>query len=158
MPVTLVEEILKVAIVTTKYGNGAVGISTGQKGADGKDQLEFLSFNDNCNVPVTDLEKGGTYNFQLLISSKGKRYVNKVLSLEKGDFVTKTKSYDEVSKPSMTSTKPSSMSTSNKDAYWEAKDKRISRQGIIQVAVRVADAWEESVELADKMLEFVNQK
>jgi hypothetical protein len=40
---------------------------------------------------------------------------------------------------------------------WAAKDRRISRQGCIQVAVQVQADWDQAVELANKMLEFVNQ-
>lgn len=40
---------------------------------------------------------------------------------------------------------------------WAAKDRRISRQGVIQIAVQVAPTFEKAVELADRMLEYVNK-
>ncbi len=40
---------------------------------------------------------------------------------------------------------------------WRLKDERISRQGIIQVCVQVMSDWDQAVELADKMLAYVNQ-
>ncbi len=39
---------------------------------------------------------------------------------------------------------------------WAQKDRRISRQGCIQVAVQVMSDFEAAKELAEKMLEFVN--
>ncbi len=39
---------------------------------------------------------------------------------------------------------------------WAQKDRRISRQGCIQVAVQVMSDFEQAKELAEKMLEFVN--
>ncbi len=39
---------------------------------------------------------------------------------------------------------------------WAQKDRRISRQGCIQVAVQVMGDWDKAVELAEKMLSFVN--
>ncbi len=49
---------------------------------------------------------------------------------------------------------PTSAGMSKTD--WEAKDRRISRQGCIQVAVQVMSDFEQAKELAEKMLEFVN--
>ena len=39
---------------------------------------------------------------------------------------------------------------------WEARNRRISRQGCIQVAVQVSGTFEQAVTLADKMLAYVN--
>jgi hypothetical protein len=47
-------------------------------------------------------------------------------------------------------------STMSKDE-WAQKDRRISRQGCLQVAVQVAATFEEAVKLADKMLAYVNE-
>jgi hypothetical protein len=40
---------------------------------------------------------------------------------------------------------------------WASKDRRISRQGCIQVAVQVTTNFDKAVELADRMLEYVNR-
>ncbi len=40
---------------------------------------------------------------------------------------------------------------------WAQKDRRISRQGCIQVAVQVMSDFDQASELADKMLNYVNE-
>ena len=39
---------------------------------------------------------------------------------------------------------------------WASKDRRISRQGCIQIAVQVTSTFNEAVKFADQMLEYVN--
>jgi len=40
---------------------------------------------------------------------------------------------------------------------WAAKDRRISRQGLIQVCLQVSSNFDKAVELANKALEYVNE-
>lgn len=101
---------------------------------------------------------GGTYTVEMYVADSGKRYINNVMSAVMTGGTVSAKPLSAVSKPKAAipniSLVPSSMS---KDE-WADKDRRISRQGCIQVAVQVASTFEEAKVLALQMLEFVNEK
>lgn len=109
---------------------------------------QFYSFSKfykgNRELPV-----GSTVEVDVFTSDSGKKYINAVL----GEAVAPVKA---VTKQAPKAAKVLD-NTMSKDE-WAAKDVRISRQGVIQVAVQVTSNFEEAVILADKMLAYVNQK
>lgn len=150
MPATIVKEKLKVSAISTKFGNGAIGVSTGEVDDTGRDKLEFISFNKNVNVPVTDLEKGGVYEFELSIADNGKRYVNKVLSLQEGGAV-----------PPKAAVKGKKKAASNvtttgdgKEAYWVAKNDSQKLGGLFHDAATITAAIIQSNPEYDVVEEF----
>lgn len=110
----------------------------------------------NWSKQIKENEKGkvvpgGTYDMELYVADSGKKYINSV----GGEVVTSTKPQPKTVTPKVT---PSVKTETMSKDEWQAKDTRISRQGVIQVAVQVAGSFEDAVILADKMLEFVNRK
>lgn len=110
----------------------------------------------NWSKQIKESEKGkvvpgGTYDMELYVADSGKKYINGV---GKGDYLEPKVS--KVVTPKVTPSVKKSEEMTRAD--WDNKDRRISRQGVIQVAVQVAGSFEEAVILADKMLEFVNRK
>lgn len=99
---------------------------------------------------------GGTFEMELYIADSGKKYVNSVSASTDqihGDV-------PNVPKPLIVKTvsKAAAKTDAMSKDEWQAKDTRISRQGVIQVAVQVAGSFEDAVKLANQMLDFVNQK
>jgi hypothetical protein len=88
----------------------------------------------------------------IFTTEKGNRYINEIL--EGAVAVDLPKVKKAVAAPVVAKAVDNTMS---KDE-WAAKDQRISRQGVIQVAVQVTGNFEEAVLLADKMLAYVNQR
>lgn len=129
-----------------------------------KDKHGYISWGarlkDEAKIPVVP---GRTFNMEIYTADSGTRYVNKVLQMVESADVPKAKSLPKastkVSEPA--GTKDAVMTR----ADWDAKDTRISRQGVIQAAVQAvasfstAETMFKNAELlAKEMLKFVNQK
>ena len=126
---------------------------------------EYLSWSKK----ITDADKGkvvpgGTYEMDLYIADSGKRYINsvKVSGTANTTVVIQPEPLLQAVKPTHSDfgypLKPKvakKLDEMSKDE-WAAKDRRISRQGCIQVAVQVTSNFEDAVALAEKMLGFVN--
>ncbi len=103
---------------------------------------------------------GGEYEFDIFVADSGKKYVNGVkgFALNPTDRVPVVKA--ETPKPfkkPLAKAETVAPSTMSKDE-WAAKDTRISRQGVIQAAIQATGGdFEAALELAEKMLEFVNK-
>jgi hypothetical protein len=127
---------------------------------------------------------GAKFNAEYYVADSGSRYLNKVF-----DMLTPTEAVkkETIHAPKATKTevlkahaaqedkglvsvgglvtKMATSSTMSKEE-WQAKDVRISRQGVIQAAVQaltgvyptVGDLYGAAEELALKMLDFVNEK
>lgn len=117
---------------------------------------EYYSWSKN--IKETDKGRvvpGGTYEMELYVADSGKKYINTVLN---NDSVAKLlkPTVDTVKvTPQVTKSIKTVSSEMSKDE-WAAKDRRISRQGCIQVAVQVESDFDKAVQLAEKMLAFVN--
>jgi len=123
---------------------------------------EFYSWSKN----IKDADKGrvvpgGTYDMELYIADSGKRYINSVASsvaltgvLPMPPIVAPIFANTPVAKSFVPKVAKKSDEMSKDE--WAAKDRRISRQGCIQVAVQVTSIFEDAVILAEKMLGFVN--
>lgn len=121
---------------------------------------EYYSWSKN--IKETDKGKvvpGGTYDMELYIADSGKRYIN---SVTVNGNVAPVKLKVNVEHPTIQETVQRAIKTTIKKSdemskeEWAAKDRRISRQGCIQVAVQVESDFDKAVELAEKMLSFVN--
>lgn len=139
---------------------------------------EFLSWSKN----LKDADKGrvvpgGTYEMELYVAESGKRYINSVstvstgsvdMSLLKGNSVlakaqifkpegvpNSISPITKVQAPKVFVTLPKKSEEMTR-SDWDNKDRRISRQGVIQVAVQVTSNFDDAVVLANRMLEFVN--
>lgn len=86
--------------------------------------------------------------FDLYVSDGGKKYVNGVKILAVVPVkVVKVEPKKEVKSEGMTKEE------------WLDKDRRISRSGVIQAAIQATGGdFDAAVELAEKMLKFVNDK
>ena len=94
---------------------------------------------------------GAQFEAEFYVSDSGKEYLNKIVSkLETPKSATKKV---EVKPEVKKEAKAQDMTR----ADWDAKDRRISRQGFIQVAVQVTANFDDARELADKMLAYVNE-
>jgi hypothetical protein len=110
---------------------------------------------------------GASFEAEYYVSDNGKEYLNKILTVietaprnSHPGLAPKvdTKPDTERAKKFTPKYEKKADATSaglSKDE-WAAKDRRISRQGCIQVAVQVQSDFDEAVKLAEKMLEFVN--
>jgi len=135
MPSTLVKETLTVAAISTQFGNGAIGVATGQKemfkGKE-REKLEFISFNDGVGIPVKSLSVGETYEFELAISDKGKRYVNAIPSLSNGEQQHHVSNVTATDNVKTTFKKSGGGIGSSVD--WAAKDRAMAAGGILHDA------------------------
>lgn len=115
----------------------------------------------------TKLVPGAEFEAEVYIADSGKEYLNKILVMSTSSDSVKVQpagnqagvDTERAKKFTPKFEKKSDISISaglSKDE-WAAKDRRISRQGCIQVAVQVQSNFEEAVKLAEQMLEFVNQ-
>jgi len=128
---TVVKEKLVVDAVSNKFGDGAIKVGE-----------EWINFNSGVNVPVTDLQKGGTYEFEIAISekgkSKGRRYINKVLSLQDSaaqyDPLVKSSNGEELAKEAV------SLTSEIKKVDWAAKDRAMAAGGILHDAAALVSA------------------
>jgi hypothetical protein len=132
-----------------------------------KDQMGYVSLSKN----LTEKDKavlvpGVAFSAELYIADSGTRYLNRILSKVETP-ITATKAVTDVNPPKDVErakkftpkySKPEAGTSAGltKDE-WASKDRRISRQGCIQVAVQVAGSFEDAAILADKMLEYVNR-
>lgn len=94
---------------------------------------------------------GASFEAEYFVSDSGKEYLNRIIKSVTAKTESKAKAKPEEAKKE---TKGEAMTRSD----WDAKDKRISRQGVIQAAVQATGGdFEAAEELATKMLEFVNR-
>lgn len=139
---------------------------------------EYLSWSKNIkDSDKGKVVKGGTYLLDLYIADSGKRYINSVSTVpDEPAFMTPTniggmaldtaklmarivtdnKSSGEQKPRNSFKAQGDQKSEAMSKDEWAAKDRRISRQGVIQVAVQVTSSFDDAVVLANKMLEFVN--
>lgn len=117
---------------------------------------EYYSWSKN--IKEADKGKvvpGGTYDCDVYIADSGKKYLNSVTV--NGNvaplLVAPVFKDTPLVKPVKVSVKKSEEMTR---ADWDSKDRRISRQGVIQVAVQVESDFDKAMALAERMLEFVN--
>lgn len=106
---------------------------------------KWYNLSRDCKDP--GVQKGDFVTLELETwEAKGKSGVNVVnISVEQKTPIVPAK---------VSIAKPLNIGLTNEE--WAAKDRRISRQGCIQVAVQVTSVFEKAKELADKMLEYVN--
>lgn len=151
----------------TKYGYKADGQFVGLS--------KLLSDADRAR-----LVPGAEFEAEYYVSDGGKQYLNKIIKMaddlgnaahpsnkdktraelmnEKYGVNKIVTSVDTARAKRFTPkfTKDKAVDNSMSKDEWAAKDRRISRQGCIQIAVQVESKWETAVALAEKMLEFVN--
>lgn len=113
----------------------------------------------NYSKQLSDADKanvvpGAEFEAEYFIADSGKEYLNKILSSVEAPKVDTARAKKFTPKYEKKTDAPTSAGLSKDE--WAAKDRRISRQGCIQVAVQVMGDWEKAVELAEKMLGFVN--
>lgn len=111
-------------------------------------------------VDKVRLVPGAEFEAEYYVSNSGKEYLNKILSApavvtDVNPPVDKERAKKFTPKFEKKTDAPTSAGLTKDE--WAAKDRRISRQGCIQVAVQVMGDWNKATELADKMLEYVNQ-
>jgi hypothetical protein len=96
-----------------------------------------------------EFAEGEKLTVDVYTADSGKKYINSL----SGDAATVA----PVKKAFVPTVKaaPAKSDVMSKDE-WAAKDQRISRQGVIQVAVQVTSSFDDAVILADKMLGYVN--
>jgi len=101
---------------------------------------------------------GAVLEAELYVADSGKKYLNKVLSAVAVEVVTpKAVDTERAKKFTPTFNKDKAPDNTMSKDEWRLKDERISRQGIIQVAVQVMSDFDEAVKLADRMLDYVNK-
>lgn len=130
----------------------------------------------NYSKNLSDSDKlkvvpGAKFEGEYYVADSGKEYLNKIFKvLQKADPV-------KIEKPVVVSSsnpKPLTVTPVVKVVAdspmtrqdWDAKDQRISRAGVIQAAVKAvahyssdtSDLFENAENLANRMLEFVNEK
>lgn len=106
------------------------------------------------------LVPGASFEAEYYVADSGKQYLNKILTTGTAPAAVSLPVVTAVPvktfKPKYEKKADSSISAGLSKDEWAAKDRRISRQGCIQVAVQVMADFDKAVELANKMLEFVN--
>ncbi len=134
-----------------------------------KDAEGYVSYSKNC----TDHDKalvvpGAQFEAEIYTAPSGARYLNKIVARSAHVDAPKAKAaVTDVTPPVDTERakkftprfekKTEAISAGLSKDEWAAKDRRISRQGCIQVAVQVMSDFDQAKELAEKMLQFVNQ-
>ena len=132
---------------------------------------EYVNYSKN--LPEADRAKvvpGVKFQAELYVADSGKKYLNKVFStLQKAQSVKKEVVH-ETPKAETPKAVASPKTTENKGEMtrtdWDAKDRRISRQGVIQAAVQavagismdIDNIFINAEKLAKDMLDFVNEK
>lgn len=117
----------------------------------------------NYSKQLSDADKarvvpGAEFEAEYFVADSGKEYLNKVLRAP-GNTQGPATGVDTARAKKFTpkyEKKGEAISAGLSKDEWAAKDRRISRQGCIQVAVQVESTFEKAAELAEKMLEFVN--
>jgi hypothetical protein len=132
------------------------------------------NLDEKAKIPVVP---GRTFNMELYIADSGKKYVNKVLNaVETADVPkhpdnttkrTYAKKGTETVATGVVHDLPKPPTFAEAQTAALAKDRRISRQGVIQAAVQAIsnlgmcpsteDLFPLAEELANQMLEFVNK-
>jgi hypothetical protein len=109
---------------------------------------------------------GAKFEGEYYVADSGTRYLNKVFkTLQKADTVKIEKPVVAKSVEVKTFPVAPAKNETMSKAEWADKDVRISRQGVIQAAVRAVsaysadpmDCYEKAVILANHMLKFVNE-
>ena len=113
---------------------------------------------------------GAKFNAEYYVADSGSRYLNKVFDMLVPTEPVKKETI-HAPKPSKTEAKTVAPKAETKSetmtrSDWDNKDRRISRQGVIQAAVQaltgvyptVTELYDAAEELALKMLDFVNEK
>jgi hypothetical protein len=133
-----------------------------------KDQQGYVSYSKKLSDgDKAKVVPGVKFQAEYYVAESGTRYLNKVFAtLQKADPVKKetpVKAKTETKAPipagTLTDTPMTRMD-------WDAKDRRISRQGVIQAAVQAVShlsadehaLFEMAKCLANEMLDFVNEK
>lgn len=104
-------------------------------------------FNVSKKIDIREFQRGNAYTVEVETNEKGYKTIVGVSNPE--GAIETTKSSKGVSKEDQDKT----------TSKYDAKDRRISRQGVIQAAVQslfVTD-FESAKVLADQMLEYVNE-
>ncbi len=136
-----------------------------------KDAEGYVSYSKNC----TDHDKalvvpGAQFEAEIYTAPSGARYLNKIVARSAHVEAPKAKAVPAAVPMSDTvdterakkftpkfEKKDTAISAGLSKEEWASKDRRISRQGCIQVAVQVVSDFDQAAELADKMLSYVNQ-
>lgn len=129
---------------------------------------EYFSFSKKIKeADKARIVPGAVLELDLYVADSGKKYINSVLgnsfALEAPKLVAPVFKDTPVAKPIKAAASKKSEEMTRAD--WDAKDLRISRQGVIQAAVQAVagfstqeDLYKNAEELANKMLAFVNHK
>ena len=129
-----------------------------------KDSQGFVSYSKNCSEHDKGLVvPGASFEAEIYTAPSGARYLNKIVA--RAPHVDAPKAQESVVDtdrakhftPKFEKKAEGGISAGLSKDEWAAKDKRISRQGCIQVAVQVQSSFEEAVKLSDKMLAYVNE-
>jgi len=120
---------------------------------------KFVGLSKNLSeVDKARIVPGAEFEAEYYVADSGKEYLNKILVAAPGNAQGPATGVDveRVKKftPKFTKKEDNSMSKEE----WASKDLRISRQGVIQVAVQITTNFDEAVELANKMLDYVNNR
>jgi hypothetical protein len=106
---------------------------------------------------------GAEFEAEYYVADSGKEYLNKILSrttptpaVKQNVASTPTNNPKHEQKAESKKEYKAKEDTSMTKDEWASKDRRISRQGCIQVAVQVTGDWDGATALADKMLKYVN--
>lgn len=151
-------------MATTQLGTEKVKTLT--KFGFQNDSGEYINYSKNLkDGDKVNVVPGRTLQVELYIADSGKKYVNKVINaVETADVpavVKSVKTPKVVTLTGMSHTPIDSPMTRND---WDAKDRRISRQGAIQAAIQAVASYvtkdnhfDVAKELALSMLDFVNE-
>ena len=130
------------------------------------------NLDESAKIPVIP---GRTFSMELYVADSGKEYVNKILKQvgeqnpsAKVDTVRAKKYTPKEAKTPVTVATGVVKTAEDKPmlrADWDAKDRRISRQGMLQACLQAVSPmysdvnalFEAASELADKGLEYVNR-
>ena len=125
----------------------------------------------NWSKNITEEHKGkvvpgASFDMDIYVADSGKKYVNAVNGMLEAGSVPKAEPKFNAPKTAAVYTgRKATTDDSMSKAEWAAKDVRISRQGVIQAAVQALAPivapdllLAKSVELANGMLDYVNQE